>query len=260
MLKRLSIFLFGVLAYLVFVVAFLYLIGFTGNFAVPKAIDTGAEGPVVYAVLVDLLLISLFAIQHTIMARPAFKKRWTQIVPEPMERSIFVLMASSILLLLFWQWQPNRTVIWRIDQPVLEVLLIGVSLAGWGILFVSSLLIDHFDLFGLRQVTLYLGGSDYTPPAFVERALYKKMRHPLMTGVLLGVWSTPLMTLGHLVLAAGFTAYIFIGVTFEERDLIEAHGESYEAYRRRTRKFFPFPKPRSLEAIGAQKPERQGMA
>ena len=260
MLKRLGVFLFGVLAYLAFFVTILYLIGFVGNFVVPKAIDTGTEISLVYAVPINLLLISLFAIQHTIMARPAFKKRWTKIVPEPMERSIFVLCASSILLLLFWQWRPNRAVIWEIDQPALEVLLIGVSLAGWAILFISSFLIDHFDLFGLRQVTLYLRGRDYTPPRFVERSLYKKIRHPLMTGVLLGVWATPLMTLGHLVLAAGLTAYILVGVRFEEHDLIKAHGEAYEAYRQRTRKFFPIPGPRNLAPVGAKKTEGQGTA
>ena len=242
MLKRISVFLFGVVAYMMFFVTILYLIAFVGNYFVFKSIDTGTEASVVSTVVINLLLISLFAIQHTIMARPAFKEWFTKIVPKPMERSVFVFLASGILMIMFWQWQPNRFVIWETNHQALKVLLIGVSLTGWGILFVSSFLIDHFDLFGLRQVYLYLRGRDYTPPHFVERALYKKIRHPLMTGVLLGIWSTPSMTLGHLVLAIGLTSYILVGVTFEERDLIKAHGESYESYRRRTQKFFPLPK------------------
>ena len=258
--SRVASLAYGTATYALFLGTFLYVIGFVAGRFVPKHIDSGAAAPWKEALLVNGGFLALFAIQHTIMARPAFKKRWTKIVPEPMERSIFVLCASSILLLLFWQWRPNRAVIWEIDQPALEVLLIGVSLAGWAILFISSFLIDHFDLFGLRQVTLYLRGRDYTPPRFVERSLYKKIRHPLMTGVLLGVWATPLMTLGHLVLAAGLTAYILVGVRFEERDLIKAHGEAYEAYRQRTRKFFPIPGPRNLAPVGAKKTEGQGTA
>jgi methanethiol S-methyltransferase len=241
MTKRISIFLYGVLAYLAFLVAILYLIGFVGNFFVPKSIDSGAETSTIQAVVVNLLLIGLFAVQHTIMARPAFKSWWKQILPEPMERSTFVLFASGILLLLFWQWQPIKTTIWHIEQPVLRVLLISISMAGWGLLFFSSFLIDHFDLFGLRQVTLFLRGKEYTQPRFVERSVYRVIRHPLMTGVLFGIWAAPTMTLGHLVLAVGLTGYIIVGVMFEERDLVRMHGESYEEYRRRTRKFFPIP-------------------
>ncbi len=241
MTKRFSIFLYGLLAYLAFFGTILYLIGFVGNFWVPKSIDTGAEISPLPAAVVDLLLIGLFAVQHTIMARPGFKAWWKKTLPEPMERSTFVLLASGVLLLLFWQWQPMKTTIWHIEPPVMRALLIAVSMAGWALLFVSSFLIDHFDLFGLRQVYLCLRGKEYTPPRFVERSIYKVIRHPLMTGVLLGIWATPTMTLGHLVFAVGLTGYIIIGVSFEERDLIKTYGDAYEAYRRRTRKFFPFP-------------------
>ena len=242
MLKRWCFFLYGVLAYLTFFVAIVYLIGFAGNFFVPKSVDTGRETSTWNAVAVNLLLIGLFAVQHTVMARPAFKQRWKEILPEPIERSTFVLCASAILLFLYWQWQPIPAIVWDIRPPALRTVVVGVSLAGWALLFISSFLIDHFDLFGLRQVTLQLRGKDYTQPRFVERSVYKMIRHPLMTGVLLGIWAAPTMTVGHLVLALGLTGYILVGVMFEERDLIRAHGAAYEAYRRRTRKFFPIPK------------------
>lgn len=241
-MKRLCYFAYGLTAYLVFFGTIVYLIGFVGDFFVPKSIDSGNEQSVAWSIAIDLALIGLFAIQHTIMARPAFKKRWKRFVPEPIERSTFVLFASMIFLLLFWQWRPLATIVWHIEISTVQILLTAISLTGWGILFYSSFLIDHFDLFGLRQVFLYLRGQSYQPPHFMERSLYKVVRHPLMLGVLLGIWATPTMTLGHLVFALGFTSYIVVGVVFEERDLLKAHGDSYEQYRRRTRKFLPLPR------------------
>lgn len=251
-MKRLCYFTYGLIAYCVFFGTILYLIGFVGNFFVPKSIDSGHEGPVGPSIALNLLLIGLFAIQHTIMARPAFKRRWKRIVPEPLERSTFVLFASAILVLLFWQWKPVTAIVWHIENSAAQVTLIGTSLLGWGLLFFSSFLIDHFDLFGLRQVYLYLRGKSYVQPRFVERSLYKVIRHPLMTGVLLGIWATPTMTVGHFVFALGLTAYIALGVIFEERDLLKAHGDSYERYRRRTRKFLPIPRVPKISAPVSQ--------
>ena len=237
-----SILTYGIIAYVAFLVTILYAIGFVGNWVVPKSIDTGTTGPIGQSILINVVLLSLFAIQHTIMARPAFKTWWTKIIPVSIERSTFVLATSLLLLLLFWQWRPMPTVIWHIDQPVISTVLQGLSLVGWMMVFYSSFLIDHFDLFGLRQVILHFRGKEYTHPTFVVRSLYRWIRHPLMAGFLVAFWFTPTMTHGHLLFAVVTTGYIFFGIWVEERDLAKVLGEEYAKYRQRTAMIIPFPK------------------
>lgn len=248
---RILILLYGVVAYLAFFVTILYAIGFVGNFQVgdfslPKTIDTGVEGSLATAILVNVVLLGLFAIQHTIMARPAFKNWWTRVIPPAAERSTFVLVSSAILLLTFWQWRPMTGIIWNIDQPVIRAVLIGISLLGWATVFYASFLIDHFDLFGLRQVILHARRQPYTHHPFMARSLYRFVRHPLMVGFLLAFWFTPSMTTGHLLFCAGTTGYILFGTWVEERDLIRFLGEDYRTYRDRTPAFFPLPRAKRM--------------
>ena len=233
---------YGIVAYLAFLVTILYAIGFVGNWIVPKSINTGTTGPIGQSILINVVLLSLFAIQHTIMARPAFKTWWTKIIPKPIERSTFVLFASLLLLLLFWQWRPMPTVFWHFDNPVISTILQGLSLIGWLMVFVSSFLVDHFDLFGLRQVILHIRGKQYTHPRFVVRSLYRWIRHPIMAGFLIAFWFTPTMTGGHLLFAAVTSGYIFFGIWVEERDLAKFLGDDYAIYRQRTAMIFPLPK------------------
>jgi protein-S-isoprenylcysteine O-methyltransferase Ste14 len=242
MFGRIAIFLYGAVAYSIFFGTFLYAIGFVENLGVPKSIDGGEQGPVLRAVVVNLSILGLFAVQHMIMARPGFKRWWTRIIPEAMERSTFVLLASLILILLFWQWRPINAVVWEVGHPVARALLLTLSLAGFAIVLYSSALIDHFDLFGLRQVWLHLRRRAYAQHPFMERSLYRLVRHPLMLGFLIAFWSAPTMTVGHLLFALGTTGYILIGTRMEERDLVALHGEEYEAYRRRTAMLVPWPK------------------
>jgi protein-S-isoprenylcysteine O-methyltransferase Ste14 len=242
MIGRIAIFLYGVVAYSMFFGTILYAIGFVGKFGVPKSIDGGVEGPVGMAVLVNLSILGLFAVQHMIMARPGFKRWWTGIIPAAMERSTFVILASAILMLLFWQWRPINAVVWAVEHPAARAVLMALSITGFGIVFYSSFLIDHFDLFGLRQVWLHLRDRAYEQHPFMERSLYRIVRHPLMLGFLIAFWSTPTMTAGHLLFAIGTTGYILIGTRMEERDLVRLHGAEYEAYRRRTAMLVPWPK------------------
>lgn len=244
---RIAIFLYGVMAYAMFFGTILYTIGFVENVGVPKSIDGGGQGPVGTAVLVNLSILGLFAVQHMIMARPGFKRWWTTIIPAAMERSTFVIFASSVLMLLFWQWRPIDAVVWDVGHPVARAVPMALSIMGFAIVFYSSFLIDHFDLFGLRQVWLHLRKLDYTQHPFMERSLYRVVRHPLMLGFLMAFWSAPTMTAGHLLFAMATTGYILIGTRMEERDLVRMHGEEYEAYRRRTGMFLPWPK-RGAEA------------
>lgn len=240
-MARILSLLYGVAAYAFFLVTFLYAIGFIGNLLVPKTIDTGAEPITVTAVLVNLVLLGIFAIQHTIMARPAFKRWWTTIVPRQVERSTFVLFATLALALLLWQWRPISGVVWAVSDPAGVAVLQGLFFLGWAILFAATFMVDHFDLFGLRQVALYAAGRPYTPPEFKTVGLYRYVRHPIMLGFIIAFWAAPVMTVGHLLFSAATTAYIFIGVAFEEHDLRAHFGATYEAYRRQVPKFIPLP-------------------
>jgi protein-S-isoprenylcysteine O-methyltransferase Ste14 len=229
----------GAVSYLGFLVTFLYAIGFVGDFAVvPKGIDDGVVEPAGRAVLIDVALLALFAVQHTIMARPAFKERWTRVVPAAIERTTFVLAATLLLALMMWQWRPLPEVVWHADG-VLAVALWSLFGAGWAVVLISTWLIDHFDLFGLRQVWLFFTGRPYAPPPFVERAFYKNVRHPLMLGFLVAFWFTPHMTQGHLLFAGVTTAYILVAIQIEERDLVRLHGHLYGDYRRRVSMLLP---------------------
>lgn len=241
-MKRIAYFIYGVTAYFIFFGTFLYLIGFVDNFLVPKSVDAGTAGTVWPAIFINLSFILLFGIQHTIMARQSFKEKWTQTVPKPIERSTFVLITSLILITMFLFWQPLPQVLWSLENETARILLYAISAAGWTLVLLSTFLINHFDLFGLRQVYLNLIGKPHTPLQFKKIGPYKWIRHPLMLGFLVAFWSAPTMTLGHLVLAGGFTTYILIGLHFEERELVQIHGEDYIQYQQSTSKLFPLPK------------------
>lgn len=242
-MKRLSVLLYGVIAYAVFFGTFLYLIGFVGNLLVPKSVDAGGPAtPLVTAILINTGLIALFGVQHGVMARKWFKQWWTRFVPQPIERSTFVLATSAVLWLLFWQWRPLTDVVWSTDNAVAKVALDAVFWGGWGLVLLATFLIDHFDLFGLRQTLSYAFGRTYKAPAFTENFVYNTVRHPLMLGFLLAFWATPHMTVGRLVFCAVYTSYILLALRVEERDLIATHGASYEAYRRRVPMLLPLPR------------------
>lgn len=224
---------YGVVCYAIFFLTFLYLIGFVGNLYVPRSVDVGPPGGMGEAVLVDLLLIALFGIQHSVMARPRFKRWLTGVVPAPIERSTFVLVASLVLILLYWQWRPIPQVVWAVSSPAAVGLLWGLFALGFGLVLAATFVIDHFELFGLRQVWLNLMQRPPQHPQFRVTWFYKFVRHPLYLGFLLALWSTPTMTLGHLLFAAGMTVYIFIGIHYEERDLTRFLGDDYRRYQAR---------------------------
>ena len=238
-MPRLIAFMYGLAAYLAFLVAILYAIGFTSGLIVPKTIDTGTAVPLAEALIVNLLLMALFAIQHSVMARKSFKQWWTRYVPKSVERSTYVLVASLLLLLLFWQWRPIPTVLWRVDDPVIAMVITGVSHGGWLLVLASSFLINHFELFGLRQVTNNFLGRDMHPARFRTPMLYKIVRHPLYLGFIIAFWVAPVMTVGHALFAAITTAYILVGIALEERDLVEQYGNDYRRYRERVPMLFP---------------------
>lgn len=238
MMKRLAVFAYGVISYAVFFGTFLYAIGFVGNLFVPTTIDGAPAMPLGKAVAIDLGLLAAFALQHSVMARPAFKRVWTRIVPEPAERSTYVLFSSLALIALFAFWQPLGGVVWSVEHPVMQAVLYGVFGLGWLTVLVSTFLINHFDLFGLRQVWLYLRGKPYTPLSFRTPWLYRYVRHPLYVGWFMAFWAAPMMTVTHLVFAVMTTAYIVIATLLEERDLMAVHPE-YAEYRRRVPKFIP---------------------
>lgn len=232
---------YGVASYLAFLAAILYAVGFVGNLRVPKSIDSGTGGPPGYAAFVDIVLLALFAVPHSVMARPGFKRWWMQFVAPPVERSTYVLVSSLLLGLLFWQWRPIPLIVWHVSHLAGLWLLHAAFWLGWVLVLVSTFLIDHFDLFGLRQVYLFACGRSYRPADFKTPGLYRFIRHPLMTGFLIAFWAAPTMTAGHLLFAMITTGYIFIAVRFEERDLERFYGERYRAYRRQTGMLLPLP-------------------
>jgi protein-S-isoprenylcysteine O-methyltransferase Ste14 len=240
MLKRVLYFAYGVVCYLVFLATFLYAIAFIGNLGVPTALDGPAKDSLGRALAVNTGLLALFAIQHSVMARKWFKQRWTRIVPRPIERSTYVLFSSIALILLFWQWRPLGGTVWSIESIGVTIALRTIFALGWALVLVSTFLIDHFDLFGLRQVWLFLLGRSYTPREFATPGLYRFVRHPLYAGWFLAFWMTPTMTLAHLMFAIATSTYILLAITFEERDLVREFGETYEEYRREVPMLVPF--------------------
>jgi protein-S-isoprenylcysteine O-methyltransferase Ste14 len=240
MLKRIAFFVYGVLCYAIFFATFLYALGFIGGFGVPTTLDGPATGPLAISLLIDAALLALFAVQHSVMARPWFKERWTRIVPVPIERSTYVLLSSVALLLLFWQWRPLGGVVWSVSDPVGRAIIWSLFAFGWALVLVSTFLINHFDLFGLRQVWLSLRGMPYTHLTFGTPGPYRLVRHPLYVGWLFAFWMTPTMTSAHLLFAIMTTAYILVAIRFEERDLVTAHGSEYEQYQRQVPMLVPF--------------------
>lgn len=241
-MNRMVIFLYGLVAYIVFLMSFLYAIGFVGNIVIPKSINSGEAGPLGSSLALNVVLLGLFAIQHSVMARQGFKRWWTRIIPREAERSTYVLVSSLLLLLLFWKWQPMLGIVWVVENPMGGFFLGFLFWVGWLTVLVATFMINHFDLFGLRQATLLLRQQEYTPLPFKTRGLYRWVRHPIMLGFLVAFWATPVMTAGHLLFAVATTAYILVGIFLEERDLVKFFGQTYLDYRRRVRALFPLPK------------------
>jgi len=230
---------YGVICYVIFLGSFLYAIGFVGDLVVPKTIDSGPGAPFPEALAIDIVLLGIFAVQHSVMARPGFKAVWTRIVPRSVERSTYVLASSLLLALICWKWQAIPAVVWDVSSPEFKALLLALFALGWLILLLSTFMINHFDLFGLRQVYLRMRGVDYTPLVFKQWAFYKFVRHPIMLGFLIAFWAAPHMSVGHLVFAIATTGYILVGIFLEERDLMKHHAAEYGAYRARVPMLFP---------------------
>ena len=250
MFKRIAFFVYGSLSYIIFLGTFLYAVGFIGNFGVPRTLDGNLRGPLGVALAIDVGLLTLFAAQHSIMARKWFKEWWTRVVPEPLERSTYVLFSSLALIVLFWLWQPLGGVVWSVEAPAGRLALRGLFAFGWMLVLASTFLINHFDLFGLRQVWLYFLGRPYTTLRFGTPGPYRLVRHPLYVGWLFAFWSTPTMTFTHLLFSVATTAYILLAIQFEERDLTREHGETYESYRRSVPMLIPFTRRRPDSAAG----------
>lgn len=239
---RVVVFLYGVMAYCVFFVTYLYAAGFVGNLLVPKSLDSAPTASLATALLINVGLLALFAVQHSVMARPWFKRRLTTLVPQAAERSTYVLASSLALILLFWQWSPLGGVVWDIQNPLGRAMMYAAFAFGWLLVLVTTFLINHFDLFGLRQVWFYLRGREYRPLRFVTPGPYKLVRHPLYVGWLFAFWATPTMTVTHLLFALVTTAYILMAIRLEERDLVDVHPE-YDEYRKRVPMLVPAPAP-----------------